>query len=71
MDLHEVALEIGIAANHSTYDTLYLAFAIAMGARGVLVSDKNFVRDMRAHPDPLVGMLVPLDEWAKSNGIAV
>lgn len=39
LNLHEVALEIGLAANHSTYDTLYLAFAIAMGARGVVVSD--------------------------------
>jgi len=33
MALHEVALDIGIAVNHSTYDTLYLAFAIAMGRR--------------------------------------
>jgi hypothetical protein len=52
MDLHEVTLEIGIAVNHSTYDTLYLAFAIAMGASGVVVSDGDFVRDMQAHPDP-------------------
>jgi plasmid stability protein len=36
MDLHEVALEIGMQVNHSTYDTMYLAFAIAMGANGVL-----------------------------------
>jgi predicted nucleic acid-binding protein len=71
MDLHEVALDIGIAVNHSTYDTLYLAFAIAMGARGVVVSDGSFVRDMRAHPDPaLAGMLVPLDDWARTNGVA-
>lgn len=47
MDLHEVALEIGIAVNHSTYDTLYLAFAIAMGARGVVVSDGPFVQDLQ------------------------
>jgi predicted nucleic acid-binding protein len=71
MDLHEVALDIGIAVNHSTYDTLYLAFAIAMGARGVVVSDGPFVRDMRAHPDPvLAAMLIPLDGWARSNGVA-
>ena len=71
MDLHEVALDIGIAVNHSTYDTRYLAFAIAMGARGVVVSDGPFVRDMKAHPDPaLAAMLTPLDEWARSNGIA-
>jgi len=72
MELHEVALDIGIAVNHSTYDTLYLAFAIAVGASGVVVSDGPFVRDLRAHPDPaLVAMLVPLDEWARTNGVAV
>lgn len=71
MALHEVALDIGIAVNHSTYDTLYLAFAIAMGASNVVVSDGPFVRDLRAHPDPiLAGMLIPLDEWARLNGIA-
>ena len=70
MDLHEVALEIGIAVNHSTYDTLYLAFAIAMGAAGVVVSDGPFVRDVRAHPDPaLAAMRVPLDDWARSHGV--
>jgi predicted nucleic acid-binding protein len=71
MDLHEVALEIGMAVNHSTYDTLYLAFAIATGATGVVVSDGPFVRDMRSHPDPvLAAMLIPLDAWARSKGIA-
>lgn len=61
LDLHEVALDIGIAVNHSTYDTLYLAFAIAMGARGVVVADGPFVRAMARHPDPaLGGMLIPL-----------
>jgi predicted nucleic acid-binding protein len=71
LNLHEVALEIGLAANHSTYDTLYLAFAIAMGARGVVVSDGPFVRDMRTHPDPaLAAMLVPLDAWARQAGVA-
>lgn len=33
MGLHAAALEMGIAVGHSTYDTLYLAFALAMGAR--------------------------------------
>jgi predicted nucleic acid-binding protein len=70
MDLHEVALEIGLAVNHSTYDTLYLAFAIAMGAKGVVVSDGPFVRDMQIHPDPdLAAMLIPLDTWARSKGL--
>jgi hypothetical protein len=72
MDLHEVALEIGIAVNHSTYDTLYLAFAIAMGATGLVVADGGFVRDMRGHPDPEVaGMVVPIEEWGRTNGIAM
>jgi predicted nucleic acid-binding protein len=71
MGLHELALEIAIATSHSTYDTLYLAFAIATGARGVVVSDRPFVRDMRGHPDPaLRGMLIPLQEWARLNGVA-
>jgi hypothetical protein len=61
LDLHDVALDIGMAVNHSTYDTLYLAFAIAMGARGVVVADGPFVRAMVRHPDPvLAGMLIPL-----------
>ena len=71
LDLHDVALEIGIATAHSTYDTLYLAFAIAMGARGVVVSDKAFVSDMRRHPDPaLAVLLIPLEDWAKEKGLA-
>lgn len=66
MDLHDVALAIGIAVNHSTYDTMYLAFAVAMG---VVVSDGPFVRDMQTHPDPtLAAMLLPLDVWARSRG---
>ena len=68
MGLHEAALDIGIAVNHSTYDTLYLAFAVAMGASGVVVSDGAFVRDMRAHPDPaLAAMLVPLDGMGENE----
>ena len=68
MDLHEVALEIGLAAGHSTYDTLYLAFAIAVGARGVVVADGPFVRDMGRHPDPVVAaMVIPLGAWARSQ----
>ena len=70
MNLHEVALEIGMEVNHSTYDTLYLAFAVAMGANGLVVADEPFVRDIRTHPDPaLAAMVIPLDKWALSNGI--
>ena len=69
MDLHGLALEIGLAVNHSTYDTLYLAFAIAVGARGVVVSDAAFVKDMQRHPDQaLAAMLIPLDQWAGESG---
>lgn len=61
LDLHDVALDIGLAINHSTYDTLYVAFGIAMGARGVVVADGPFVAAMGRHPDPaLQAMLIPL-----------
>jgi predicted nucleic acid-binding protein len=71
LGLHAVALEIGMTVNHSTYDTMYLAFAIAMGASGVVVSDRPFVRDMQTHPDrALAAMLIPLDAWARSMGMA-
>ena len=68
-DLYDVALEIGLAIDHSTYDTLYLAFAIATGARGVVVSDTRLVRNMERHPDrALAAMLIPLDDWASERG---
>jgi hypothetical protein len=70
MDLHEVALEIGVAVNHSMYETLHLVLAIATGAKGVLMSDGPVVRDMQTHPDPaLAAMLAPLDTWARSKGL--
>ena len=71
LDLHDVALEIGLATNHSTYDTLYVAFAVALGARGVVVADGPFMRDMQRHPDPaLAGMLIPLAGWARGQGLS-
>jgi predicted nucleic acid-binding protein len=70
MNLHDHALEIGIAINHSPYDTMYVAFAIVVGATAVIASDAQFVRDMRTHPDAaLASMVVPLDDWAISRGI--
>ena len=33
LGLHDVALDIGIAVSDSPCDALYLAFAVAMGAR--------------------------------------
>jgi predicted nucleic acid-binding protein len=71
LDLHDVALDIGLAVNHSTYDTLYVAFAVAMGARGVVLADGPFFRDLARHPDPaLAGMLIPLSEWGRGQGLA-
>jgi predicted nucleic acid-binding protein len=70
LDLHDVALDIGLAVNHSTYDTLYVAFAVAMGARGVVVADGPFVRNMGRHPDPaLAGLLIPLEDWGRGRGL--
>jgi predicted nucleic acid-binding protein len=72
MRLHDLALDISIAINHSTYDTLYLAFAVAMGASAVLAADGPFVQSIRTHPDPtLSAMVLSLDAWARSqDGIA-
>jgi predicted nucleic acid-binding protein len=33
LGLHEVALDIGLATGHPVYDTLYVAFALAMGGQ--------------------------------------
>jgi predicted nucleic acid-binding protein len=66
--LHSIALDIGLATNHSPYDTMYVAFAIAMQARAVVVSDKRFCSDMQIHPDPAVAsMVVPLSDWANGR----
>lgn len=70
MALHDVALDIGIAANHPTYDTFYLAFAIATGATAVIAADHGFVRSIRVHSDPaLARMVLPLGDWARSRGV--
>lgn len=70
MGLHEVALDIGIAINHSSYDTLYLAFAIAVGASAVVAADRGFIRSVSTHPDRnIAALMLPLDAWARSKGI--
>ena len=70
MGLHEVALDIGTEAGHSTYDTLYLAFAVAMGADAVVAADGPFRRAMQAHADrALSAMVLSLDAWAAQRGI--
>ena len=69
MRLHDLALDISIAIDHPTYDTLYLAFAVAMGASAVVAADGPFVQSIRAHPDPsLSAMVLSLDAWARSQG---
>lgn len=69
MRLHDLALEIGVAIDHSTYDTLYLAFAVAMNASAVVTADGPFLRSMRSHPDPtLSAMVLSLDAWGRSHG---
>jgi len=70
LGLHEMALDVGITVNHSTYDTLYVAFAVAVGADHVIVADGPFTRNMRAHPNlTLSKIILPLNEWAASNGL--
>ncbi|MGE3482618.1 MAG: type II toxin-antitoxin system VapC family toxin [Gammaproteobacteria bacterium] len=68
MGLHDVALDIGLTVNHSTYDTLYVAFSIAMGARGVVAADGPFITAMARHPDPLLAaMVISLDGWGRKR----
>ena len=68
MGLHDAALDIGLAVSHSTYDTLYAAFALAVGATNLVVADGPFVKAMAGHPDPvLAGMLLPLGDWARAH----
>ena len=70
MGLHSIALDIALAVDHSPYDCLYAAFAIAMGANHVVVADGPLVTAMRRHPDPRVASLpLPLDHWARSAGV--
>lgn len=71
LDLHDVALDIGLAVDQSTYDTLYVAFAVAMGARGVVAADGAFARNMARHHDPaLAAMLIPLADWGQGRRLA-
>lgn len=68
LDLHDTALDIGIGVGHSTYDTLCLAFAIAIGARGVVVADGPFAQATARHPDPaMASMPIPLHAWGQGR----
>ena len=67
--MHDVALEIVLTVNHSTYDTLYMAFALAMGVQHAVAADGAFVKAMHAHPNPAVSeMLLPLAAWDSGHG---
>jgi len=69
LNLHELALDIGIQINHSTCDTLYLAFAVAMGAKAVIAADGRFLQSMQTHRDQtLSAMVLSLEDWAKARG---
>ncbi len=71
LNLHELALDIGIEVNHSTYDTLYLAFAVAMGAKAVIAADGRFLQSIQTHSDPALStMVLSLDDWARPRGIS-
>ena len=66
--LHDIALDIALAIDHSPYDTMYVAFAIAVGARAVVVADGAFSRNMRTHRDATIAHLVlPLKVWAEER----
>lgn len=70
MELHAVALDIALTIDHSPYDCLYAAFAIAMAADHVVVADGPFLAAMRRHHDPkIANLLLPLDEWARRAGV--
>ena len=69
MGLHDVALDIGLAVGHSTYDTLYVAFAIAVEATRLVVADGPFLAAMKRHPDPVLAkLLLPLSDWSAARG---
>jgi predicted nucleic acid-binding protein len=68
MALHDLALDIGMVVDHPAYDTMYVAFAIATGARAAVAADGPFVRGIQKHPDPAVAsLMLLLNEWAAAN----
>lgn len=70
MDLHAIALDIALTVDHSPYDCLYVAFAVAMRARHVVVADGPFALALRRHPDAgIAGLPLLLEEWAGRAGV--
>jgi predicted nucleic acid-binding protein len=69
LDLHTMALSIGLAVEHSPYDALYVAFALAVGADHVVAADRSFMTAMLGHPDPAIaGRMLALHDWATRYG---
>ncbi len=67
--LHDVALEIALAVDHSPHDTMYMAFAIAMGAEKLVMADQKFAAAIRSHPDPALARIpILLGEWNAARG---
>jgi predicted nucleic acid-binding protein len=70
LGLHDVALEIGLAIGHSPYDTLYLAFAVAIGAEKVVVADRKFATAIEKCPGlGLSDKLILLGDWGTAQGV--
>jgi hypothetical protein len=70
LGLHDVALEVGLLIGHSPYDTLYLAFAVAMGAEKLVVADRKFVTAAEKYPGlTLSDKLILLGEWGAAHGV--
>lgn len=67
LNLHDRALDIALAIEHSPYDALYVAFALAVGADHVVAADQPFLAALRRHPDPAVARLaLDLHDWASA-----
>lgn len=65
LGLHETAIDIALTVDHSPYDCLYAAFALAVRADHILLADAPFAAAMRRHPDPRIAALpLMLGDWA-------
>lgn len=60
MGLYWRALRIGMETGQSTYDTLYLAFAIVANADKLIVADARFLQTMRKDYGDL---MMALEDW--------
>ena len=68
LDLHATALKIALEVGCSPYDTLYAAFALAIGADHVIAADRPFIAALRRHPQAAVASLpLHLHDWASGR----